>query len=522
MRAVKTLFFILYLALCFQSCQEKVHNTNSHLSLDDYRSLDTLLYSLNSRKIRAGIDSLSRLDKDSTTADYRTRSFYINHKTFLWIDRKGVDARADSLANYLECIKEMGFSEKKFRLNQIQEDLRRVRNLDFDDANPINRVMARLEYNLTKAYLRYVTGQQFGFMNPTYAFNHLDIHEKDSLHTTYRILFDIKIRHAGKQFFEMAINKIHKDSVSHFLREVEPENKIYHALKKQLTKEKLTSDERARILVNMERCRWRMPDYPSLHKKYVLVNVPSYHLQAVDGQEVLCMRIAFGSFENKTPLMNSSMKRMDINPQWIMPLSIMKKTIIPHLGNHGYFAEKQYFVRDRKTGKNIDWRYVSESMLLSGKYSVIQRGGEGNALGRIVFRFDNNLSIYLHDTSSRDIFEKEARDVSHGCVRVQKPFDLAVFLLSDKSSKMIDKIGYSMNADVSPLGNKKEEMTPHMLAVSDTLDKARLVGSVTIEPQVPIFICYFTMYPNPDGKMETYRDVYGYDKIVYQRLANYI
>lgn len=523
MKTYSWLLCLFFMMLCFQSCHEKKNNTNSLLSLDDYASLTTPLYHISSREIREEIAMLSKTDEDSTPPDNRTRNYYREKSSFLWIDRKGIDTRADSLLQGLQTVEEIGFGREKFRLSQIESDLNTVRSLAFDEKNNrINKVLARLEYNLTKAYLRYVAGQGFGFMNPTYVFNHLEKCDTAANSQTYRTLFDIKIKHADNAFYQKALSKILPDSLIPFIKSVEPQGEVYHALAKKLHNSSLSRRDRILILVNMERCRWRMGDVPQAHDKYVLVNIPSYHLQAVDGQHSLTMRIAFGSAANKTPLMISAVKRMDINPQWVMPFSIIKKSIIPRLGDEDYFRQRNYFIRHRETGEIVDVGSVSPQMLESRNYFVIQRGGEGNALGRIIFRFDNNLAIYLHDTSSRSVFERAKRDVTHGCVRVEKPFDLAQFMLEGKNAKLIKKIGYSMKADVSPLNVKREDMTDRMKAVIDTLDRARLVGSVNVKPTVPIFILYFTMYPDNEGNILTYKDVYGYDPVIYSYIKNYI
>ncbi len=505
------------------SCQEKNPNPNSQLSIDDYASLDTSVLSLNSHRVWEEIDSLSKTDEDSMFADVATRNIYNNKKSFLWVDRKGVNSRADSILNYLQCINSLGFSKQKFCLHQIENDLRRIRSLEFGDGdNRINKVIARLEYNLTKAYLRYAIGQQFGFMNPSKVFNKLDVQDLDTSKVSYHKIFDIKIKHENRRFVEYALHKVHVDSVAEFLRETEPKSPFYYALRRQLNSTNVDLLGKARIQVNMERCRWRMPDYPQAHSKYVLVNIPSFHLYAQDGDNELIMRVAFGSFESKTPLMISEIKKMEINPQWVMPRSIIKKSIIPHVGNVTYFDQRNYFIRNRYTGKIVETRQVTRQMLESGDYFVIQRGGEGNAMGRIVFRFDNDLAIYLHDTSSRDVFEKSDRDVSHGCVRVERPFDLAVFLLEEKESSLIDKISYSMTADVTPLGIEEKKLTDKMRAVADTLNKKMLIGSVNVTPHIPIFIIYYTLYPSKDGKIRSYPDVYGYDALIYKKLKNYI
>ena len=141
-------------------------------------------------------------------------------------------------------------------------------------------------------------------------------------------------------------------------------------------------------------------------------------------------------------------------------------------------------------------------MLLSGKYGVVQRGGKGNSLGRIIFRFDNNFSVYLHDTSSQAVFSREDRDVSHGCIRVEKPFELAKFLLHEKNEKLIQRINYSMTADSLKI-------------------KRLVVGSVKVEPQIPLFITYYTLYPFAKGVV-SYPDVYGFDGVIFEHLRKYL
>ena len=505
------------------SCHDRKANTNANLSLADYETLSTSAYKLNSHRIREEIDSLCRSDNDSAFADIHTRKLYYAKVPFVWIGRKGIDHRTDSLLNCLRHIEQMGFSDKKFRLAQISQDMERLRTLHFDaDDNRINKVAARLEYNLTKAYLRYAVGQGFGFMNPKRVFNRLDVYDSNTAVKSYRTLFDLKIPQPDKHFVDRALRQVQVDSISHFLHEMSPKSTLYHRLLKALNSPEAATLGRTRILVNMERCRWRLPDYPRYHEKYVLVNIPSFHLRAVDHDRTLSMRIAFGAYDTKTPLMISQVKRMDLNPQWIMPMSIVKKSILPRLGNEYYFTQHQYFIRDRQTGQIVSPRLMTRDMLLSGKYMVVQRGGEGNALGRIIFRFDNNLSIYLHDTSSRGVFTQLNRDVSHGCVRVEHPFDLAMFMLDKKDDRLISRIRYSMNADVSPVGIPEEEMTGQMQAVSDTLDRKRLIGHVEVKPRIPIFIVYYTLYPDDNGAIEAFSDVYGYDAVMYRELRQFI
>lgn len=498
--------------LAFSACHEKKPNTNAATTLEDYECFSDAKLDINLHRIWSNMDSLLRNDSDRLAPDLHTRAFYSARQGFLWITRKGVSLQADTMVGYLRKMSEMGFSLRTIRLEQIEQDLAYLRYpFDADSLShrpDINLVMARLEYRLTKAYARYVVGQRFGFTNPSYILNRIDTmrsakHDTIVRPTRYRDLFDIPMERPDKHFYALMFRMAGSDSLPIFLREVQPQSPFYHHLEGLLSKGNLSGRMRAKIMCNMERCRWRTYDYPQRHKKYVLVNLPSFHLMAVDGADTLNMRIGCGSFETKTPLLFSHIKRMDVNPQWVIPRSIIDKDIVRHAGNSSYFKSRNFFVADRTTGEEVPLGSVTRQMLDSRQYSVVQRGGKGNSLGRIIFRFDNNFSVFLHDTSNRGVFGREDRGVSHGCVRVEKPFDLAVFLLAEKDEQLIDRIKYSMTAD-------------------SLAEKARVVRSVKVEPAVPLYITYFTLYPMAGGRMEEYSDVYGYDAAIYQSLKKYM
>ena len=118
--------------------------------------------------------------------DYYTRSYYLSKGTLLWVNRKGVTNQADSLLEYLKRVDEIGFSPSRFYANEIESDLLKFKSLDFHVGDDINFLIARLDYNLTKAYLRYVIGQRYGFINPMKVFNKLDVDENDTTQQKFR------------------------------------------------------------------------------------------------------------------------------------------------------------------------------------------------------------------------------------------------------------------------------------------------------------------------------------------------
>jgi len=512
LKAFSKLILIVFVVCGFSACHENHFNTNANLQLSDFDALRVDEYKFSKLKINECLGRLVKADKDTTSADQQTRTHYLSTEALLWVDRYGVRSQADTLLKYINKVDEIGFSPVHFRSAQIERDLNRMRNLEFDDANDINTVASRLDYNLTKAFLRYYCGQRYGFINPHKVFNRLDRDADDTLHTIFRQLYDVHTKVLNNEEYVSLLGKVSSDSVPEMLRDAEPQNELYKKLKAMLPAS--TGYERERILVNMERCRWRNEDYHYNHDKYIVVNVPSYELIAFDKGDILEMKVVCGSGKTKTPLLNSNIMRMDLNPQWVMPFSIVKKDIAAHAGDSAYFARNHYCVKEKSTGKLLTPHHVSASAFRSGAYKCFQEGGEGNALGRIIFRFQNNFSIYLHDTSNKSTFGRDDRSASHGCIRVEKPYELAQFLLDDKDEKTLEKIKYSMEMRTRvPADGAEQEM--------QKIDKSKIIRYLDIKPQVPLFITYYTMYLMPDGNLRRYADVYGYDRVMASRLNNY-
>ena len=158
-------------------------------------------------------------------------------------------------------------------------------------------------------------------------------------------------------------------------------------------------------------------------------------------------------------------------------------------------------------------------MLTSNDYLVIQKGGKGNALGRIIFRFKNNFSVYLHDTSNPTLFSSSDRLASHGCVRVQRPYDLAAFLIGSNDNKLLEKIRYSISVDMPDVNNDTNNDGEK---TEERVDKSMLVRSAKVSPAVPLYITYFTLYKSAKGSLLSYPDIYGYDSVISEALKRYM
>ena len=484
--------------------------------MEAFSDMKTPAFVFSPQLIDKNLHQLMEADHSSTEADKQTRASYNGH--LFWIDKYGVNEQADTLLSWLHRVGEIGLTERSFGVDQIEQDLNRMRTLSFDAANPINLVAARLDYQLTKACLRYCYGQRFGFINPHRIFNHLDIEKQDDEHkyVQYRGLFDVAMDLPTSQFATDVLRKVQNDSLSALLHEVQPTDATYLYLKQQLPKDSSRAYRR-RVIANMERSRWRRHEPIATQGKRIIVNIPAFHLYAYDGNDLLDMRVVCGARTTKSPQLTSKLEWMEVNPQWVIPMSIIKNEVSHRAGDSAYFARHRYDIVDKETQQTLDPSTVSRQMLLSGKYRVAQKGGEGNSLGRIVFRFKNRYSVYLHDTSTPSAFQREVRALSHGCVRVSKPFDLANFVLDNPDEWLLDRIRIGMG-----LQAETDQGRRWLRAHPEKDDLKKLIGYVGVKPHVPLYIIYNTMWPDESGVWREWPDVYGYDDVIWKHLQPYL
>lgn len=453
-------------------------------------------------------------------ADNMVKQFYANGGKMMWVSKYGVADGAYRLLEHLKAnVSGMRLSEGAFFIAPIEEDMERMRLLDFDTGdNTIDRVMSRLEYNLMRAFTRYAVGQRYGFTNPNYTFNRLDsILSNDSTKRFkgYRLLYDLKSERPDDNFLSTLVSKVAADSVAQYLDEIQPSDDLYKSLLAMLPT--ATEKQRTQIMANMERCRWRYDKADLKSGKAVVVNIPEFRLYAYEGGRCVDnMKVGCGATKTKTPILHSMIERIELNPQWHIPMSIITHDIVRHTGDTAYFNRNNYYIVDRDTGEELSPTHVSAAMLRSGRYRVSQRGGEGNSLGRIIFRFKNDVSVYLHDTNSRGFFNRDIRAISHGCVRVERPFDLARFVLGDSADEWTyDKIRISM--DLPPETDRGRR---YVKANPD--GERRLISNKAVNPAIPVHILYFTMFPDAGGNIATHPDIYGYDAVIMRGMRPYL
>lgn len=236
------------------------------------------------------------------------------------------------------------------------------------------------------------------------------------------------------------------------------------------------------ILVNMERRRWMPTD---LGESHIFVNLANYSLDVMeDGKSVLQMRVVVGKPTWPTPVFSDMMEYLEFNPYWTVPPGILKKEVLPKMrSNPGYASSAGLKVY--QNGRPVDPSAIDWSTVAGG-YSFRQDPGERNALGRIKFMFPNSYSVYLHDTPSRALFARSTRAFSHGCVRVEKPMDLATYLLA--------RNGDGWNED----------------RIDRTIDSGKN-SSIRLKDPIQVHLAYLTVWLGSDGSVQFRNDIYGRD-----------
>ena len=475
---------------------------------DELSTFGKYVYALDTVRLEQSLKHILSADTSHWVFDQALKKRYTDLAKFedtpMWYSRMGVVGEADFLLSYLRReLPKSGLDTTAFFLPEIAEDLSIVRALAFDSlGQDINDLLPRLDYHLSKAYVRYAVGQRYGFVRPARLLNKL-FKKADS--DEFARLFDEEVKDPD---YEEVISQLSSDARMDFLTASEPQSSLYKTLQQELTTA-TGKEARRRLAVNMERCRWQM-SRPDDHEKAVLVNIPAQQLWAVGTDSVLDMRICCGATTTKSPLLHSTISHIQVNPDWIIPQNIVRSDILRHAGDTAYFARHHYYIVERASGDSLDVAHVTSDQLASGTLRVGQHGGPGNSLGRIVFRFNNNFSVYLHDTNNRAAFNRERRTLSHGCIRVEKPFDLALFLLPDLDEWDQDRLRISM--DLPPETDQGKE---YLEENAEEPRPFRLMTYHEVTPRVPVYIIYYTAYPNPaTGIVQTWPDLYGYDKAI--------
>jgi murein L,D-transpeptidase YcbB/YkuD len=242
------------------------------------------------------------------------------------------------------------------------------------------------------------------------------------------------------------------------------------------------------LRANLERARWVLYDPES---DFLVVNIAGFRLYLLRrGEVVWSTRVQVGRPYRQTPIFKSEMTYLVVNPTWTVPPTILRNDILPQVRRDpGYLATRNIELRDQDN-RIVDPATVNWSNR-SFPYRFVQRPGEDNALGRVKFMFPNEHAVYLHDTPSRDLFERDSRAFSSGCIRVENPFELADQLLGSARARS--------RLETSVASGRSE--------------------TVFLDKPMTVMLLYWTVEPDAEGRVTFLPDVYERDAEVIAALA---
>ena len=243
------------------------------------------------------------------------------------------------------------------------------------------------------------------------------------------------------------------------------------------------------IKLNLERWRWIPHD---LGKRHVLVNIADYSLTVVEsGLPVIKMRVVVGQNYRRTPVFSDTLKTIEINPYWNVPTRLAVNDLLPKIKkDRNYLTRNDFsvFAGWKKGARKIDPATIDWSQVTAENfwYRLRQNPGPKNSLGRMKFLFPNRFAVYLHDTPSQKLFAQNMRGFSSGCIRVQKPIDLADYLLE---------------------GQKRWNRA----TISEAIGSGQRT-IVRLKGDVDIHIMYWTAWVDREGRLQFRDDIYNRDK----------
>jgi murein L,D-transpeptidase YcbB/YkuD len=230
-----------------------------------------------------------------------------------------------------------------------------------------------------------------------------------------------------------------------------------------------------------------------------MVNTASFQLEVVENeQRLMKMRVVAGRRSRRTPEVSGELTYLVINPYWHIPHGIAKRDILPRIQEDPNYLVRQNILvfenwesdAPRIDAQSVEWSNVTER---SFAFKLRQEPGPSNALGRIKFVFPNPFSVYLHGTPAQGLFRKAQRDFSSGCIRVEKPIELASLLLESEP-------GWTRERIINTVRTGKTQV-------------------VRLSEKTPVYLSYWTAWVDENGTIHFRDDIYGRDKSLESMLS---
>ncbi len=384
----------------------------------------------------------------------------------LWVSKRSFE----DLLSSIECAKDDGLNPFDYHyelLLDIADD-----KLDQSQADVI----------LSDAYLTFAKHLKNGRLDPKILFPS----EWDAVPNQFDFVIEL-------------LQALNDTNVAGSLENLKPKEPLYCRLKSELqTVEQLDSlqndsisEYRTKLLVNIEKCRWSTA---SPEGRVLKINIPTFELLLIERDScIMSMKAIVGRPERKTPVLRSAVTSLVINPEWTVPPTILKEDMLPSIQKNNDYLKRNNLRLIDHDGLEVQPDSLPWTSYNSDNFPFVIRQDPGvrNALGLVKFQFANRHGIYMHDTNMHALFSQGNRAFSSGCIRIERPFALAAYLLK---------------------GSGWNESSLHELVEKGQTKTIALMVRVAIETQ------YFTLYFGQGNHLIAAGDVYGWDAVIAQNL----
>jgi murein L,D-transpeptidase YcbB/YkuD len=515
------LLVIILMASCSDSNNSKENKENKTLLTPKEKCIETFLEEKTE-------ELTTQLNVETTDSLFQVAYSYSQPVKLIWIsDSITFKNGGDTLIHYLLNSEQFGLPSPRYNAKRIAELFIEM------DSLPSSSLLVELDILLTRGYVKLAKDLHNGLIRDRSYYTKLEI-KQDTLNTIAFILdstkswmdklADVQPHHKEYHLLQKSLAKFvatnelsediivipnfRKDSVAaydkakevlirlNYCQESTVDSNLVLSVKKfqadnglipdgligKYTAKMLeysTMDIYIQAAVNLEKWRW----IENWGDQYIFANIPEYMIKIYKGNELVREnRTVVGTLTNYTPEIDSKLERFIVNPEWFVPYSITSKELIPKMKKDPtYLSRNGYAMTNGSDISSIDWANANPSTF---SHKIKQTSGGYNALGKVKFIFKNSHSVYFHDTPSKSFFERDIRSYSHGCVRVQDPFEIARYIVNEEDNEF-----WKTNFDSIIQTSAKKTFTP--------------------KKEYPIHIAYFTSTGDSLGNLRTFVDIYN-------------
>jgi len=390
---------------------------------------------------------------------------YSKNPQFIWSDQGSLNSKAQAAIASLAASDSVGLDPADYRVA--------LPELQSANTGDTPLALLRFELALSAKVLTYVLDATRGRIDPNRLSGYHDLPRK-----TVDLL-------------DALATIAQSSDITAYLESRNPNNLQFRALVAELARQRGQDPQgsAAKLRFALEQLRW-LPG--ELGTRYVFLNQPAFEVSYFNGAGApLTMRAIVGKPNAQTYFFTDRIKEITYNPYWNVPRSIVINEMLPKLWRDPSYLDRLGYELSNSRGRevasnSVDWAAVATQQT---SIDVRQPPGRGNALGRLKIDFPNKHAIYMHDTNQKHLFAREQRALSHGCVRLERPNEMAAALLG---TRLVD--------------------VERKIATGDTRTE-RVPGDI------PVYLAYFTAWPDAEGNVRYYKDVYNRDTHLAQALA---